>query len=366
MPGWKILSEETAKEIWNENLIRLANHSAFQTFEQGQLENSLGWQPQYWVYLDEKGEIKTMFLGLLRQYALGIGFVWSVGGPAGEVTNCDESLQREILARTNLKHLYLRVRWDCKYNIRKTLFLRSKNWQRSPFTMTSGLTMTLDISVETKEISTAYSKSWQRNLRLAKNQSVLAEKSSNPNIVEIRKVLAEMEMWKNLPVLFSYEKLEKIFKENGQNLVFFQAKDEAGNLLAFRAALLVGKCACDFIAATSHKGRELRASYLLFDELTKYLQQAGVKQYDLGGIDPSGNPGVYTFKKKTGAREVELLGEWEWASSEWLRLFGNLAIYKREKIKKLKLSALLNYVKNPFKKASRFFVKRTTVSESVS
>jgi hypothetical protein len=35
---------------------------------------------------------------------------------------------------------------------------------------------------------------------------------------------------------------------------------------------------------------------------------AGMERYDLEGIDPSGNPGVYEFKRKMGGREIPLHG----------------------------------------------------------
>ena len=100
--------------------------------------------------------------------------------------------------------------------------------------------------------------------------------------------------------------------------------------------------------------------------MINYLQESEVQFYDLGGIDPWANPGVYTFKKETGAREVELLGEWDSASSEWLRLFGNLAISKRENIKRSRSLSVLRGIMNPFKKVSQFFVRRAEVSESLS
>ena len=31
--------------------------------------------------------------------------------------------------------------------------------------------------------------------------------------------------------------------------------------------------------------------------LIKWLKERGVRWYDLGGIDPEGNPGVYSFKR---------------------------------------------------------------------
>jgi len=50
---------------------------------------------------------------------------------------------------------------------------------------------------------------------------------------------------------------------------------------------------------------------------------AGVKRYDMMGIDPTYNPGVYHFKKGTGAECIDYLGEWEWAPYPPLRWGAN-------------------------------------------
>ena len=69
-----------------------------------------------------------------------------------------------------------------------------------------------------------------------------------------------------------------------------------------------------------------------------------MRYYDLGGIDLWQNPGVYTFKKETGARQIEYLGEWDWASQPWLRLFGNWAIWQKQKIRKVESFSVSNYL----------------------
>jgi len=52
------------------------------------------------------------------------------------------------------------------------------------------------------------------------------------------------------------------------------------------------------------------------------------------GIDPVRNPGVYRFKRASGAEPIELLGEWDWASRPWLRWVGNWAIAQRARVRR--------------------------------
>ena len=61
-------------------------------------------------------------------------------------------------------------------------------------------------------------------------------------------------------------------------------------------------------------------------ELLKHCKSQGIEEIDLGGIDPQKNPGVYNFKKGTGATPIEYLGEWEWATKNVLRWATNSLI----------------------------------------
>jgi hypothetical protein len=74
----------------------------------------------------------------------------------------------------------------------------------------------------------------------------------------------------------------------------------------------LGDTAVYLFGATNEVGMRTSASYLLQWEAVRLLTEAGVKEYDLNGINPELNPGTYHFKKglagKTG-REVLLVGQ---------------------------------------------------------
>lgn len=347
MAEWKLIDEETARNMWNEHLIRFEDCSPFQTFEWGQYHKALGWQPCHFAAVDEHGEITALMLGLLRRYPLGIGLMWSAGGPIGNIKTWGENLHKAVLRETKLRHLYLRFRCDRERDVNNVLFLNNQNWTRSLFAMTSCVSMELDLSIGEDKLLSGLARNWRRNLKASNANNLRIRLCSNPDIKEISEAYAEMEARKNLPPQFSYEKLEKLFGSAESNLVFYRCEDAEGNLLSFRGCLLAGNRACDYLAVTTGQGRELRASYAVLWALLMHCQRQGVRSYDLGGIDLWNNPGVYKFKKETGARQIEYLGEWDWASQPWLRLFGNWAIWQKQKIRKVESFSLSNY--NPRK-----------------
>jgi len=66
----------------------------------------------------------------------------------------------------------------------------------------------------------------------------------------------------------------------------------------------MGDCAIYLLGATSDDGLKSKGAYLLQWNMIKWLKESGAKWYDLGGIDPEGNPGVYAFKKGFSGADV--------------------------------------------------------------
>ena len=59
----------------------------------------------------------------------------------------------------------------------------------------------------------------------------------------------------------------------------------------------MGDSAIYLLGATSDAGLNAKGAYLLQWTMICWLKERGIRSYDLGGIDPEGNPGVYYFKR---------------------------------------------------------------------
>lgn len=326
---WKPAPEEQASATWNMNLARFPDCSPFQAFEWGQYHKPLGWRPIHYAALTKTGEVSAMCLGLLRRLPARTGFVWCVGGPIGDIAAWD-ALPAAILAGENLSRLYFRVRCDRPRRAGDALFLRKKGWTPSSFVMGSSMSMELNLAADPQSLLAGFSRNWRRSLRQAQDEGLVVKRIADPDVEEIRRVYAEMEENKQLPEQFSREKLASLFRHAGEDFVFLRCEDRDGRMVAFRGAWIVGNRACDYVAAANADGRRMRASFLVLWELLRHCRERGVVHFDLGGIDPCDNPGVYHFKRQTGAAEVEFLGEWDWAQPPVLKWVGNWAIGKRQ------------------------------------
>lgn len=84
-------------------------------------------------------------------------------------------------------------------------------------------------------------------------------------------------------------------------------------LVAGHLGSFVGGTAVYLLGASTPKGRDLRASYLLQWQAILYSKSVGNSFYDLGGIDQQNNPDVYRFKRRLNGRRIAEVGPYEFA-----------------------------------------------------
>jgi lipid II:glycine glycyltransferase (peptidoglycan interpeptide bridge formation enzyme) len=80
--------------------------------------------------------------------------------------------------------------------------------------------------------------------------------------------------------------------------------EQDGVPVAGMVASAMGDSAIYLLGATSDDGLNAKGAYLLQWTLIQWLKENGFKWYDLGGIDPEGNPGVYSFKRGLSGTDV--------------------------------------------------------------
>ncbi len=99
----------------------------------------------------------------------------------------------------------------------------------------------------------------------------------------------------------------------------FIAQKEGKDLNALVVSAM-GDTGIYLFAATSNAGLEERGAYLLQWRAIEWLKGIGAQWYDLCGINPQKNPGVYQFKHGMGGQDVHQLHPRE-RSKSWLSSF---------------------------------------------
>jgi lipid II:glycine glycyltransferase (peptidoglycan interpeptide bridge formation enzyme) len=100
---------------------------------------------------------------------------------------------------------------------------------------------------------------------------------------------------------------------------------ENGRLMTGLIGSIVGDMGIYLLGATSGEGMKTKGSYLLQWRMIQRLKERGCRWYDLGGINPQRNPGVFHFKSGFGGAEVLQCQSRELSGSPWSSLYVNTA-----------------------------------------
>jgi hypothetical protein len=170
-------------------------------------------------------------------------------------------------------------------------------------------TLILDLIGPLDDIRQRFNRKWRNHLSKAQKSNVIITRSNS---------------------VADFDRFEPLFSELAQKKGFFTPQDvtffrrvqenaraaqeiavhlawHGDELLAGHIGSFVGDTAVYLVGASSSTGRALRASYLLQWAVIEYAKRIGNVFYDLGGIDPHNNPGVFVFKNGLGGRREEAI-----------------------------------------------------------
>ena len=167
-------------------------------------------------------------------------------------------------------------------------------------------TFVLDLAPDLEELRRKLDPKWRNKLSGAErnNLKVIVGNGS----VEYRTfclMYNEMRKRKMFETTVDVEEFERIQKDLPESLRMQVLICEDQDVpVAGLVASAMGDTAIYLLGATSDAGLNSKGAYLLQWTLIKWLKENGIKWYDLGGIDPERNPGVYHFKKGLSGADV--------------------------------------------------------------
>lgn len=301
----------------------------YQSHGWGETRRVAGWQPL--CLIAKTGDRIVGAAGILVKRKLGAAVCWIPGGPVGPAHYLDDGFRRALADELATRFVYCRISLLREGQPEEQAFLEGQRWQRPSVGMSSGLTMLYELNGEESERLKRASGNWRHNLKRSGRHGLRVEHWESPDLDEMSALYREMEGLKSLPVQHSEAELAAMLNNLGDRIVVYRCLDADGKLLALRAAGLYGTTAWDLLAAAGEAARKVYASHATLWALLDHCQKLGMQHYDLSGVDPVGNKGVYDFKQGTGARLVECLGQWEYASTRWFGLMVNFGIRSRGK-----------------------------------
>lgn len=205
-------------------------------------------------------------------------------------------------------------------------------------------TLRLDITSSLDVLRKNLDQKWRNQLNRAEKNNLTINEATSDTLYQIfLKLQKEMLERKNFMPGVNYEQYQQI--HNGlpeeQKMRIFTC-ESSGEPVAIAMCSGIGDTGIYMLGATGDKGLKLNGSNLLQWSMLKWLKDQGCKYYDLGGIDPEENPGVYRFKCGVSGKsgeDTQLIGQFIYynnINAKTLNLFINKTKYLRKRLTRLK------------------------------
>lgn len=171
-------------------------------------------------------------------------------------------------------------------------------------------TILLDLSPDADALRKALAQKWRNGLNQSERRDLTVETRTDGDAMKIFQSLYE-QMWaaKQFETgvsVASFAHIQTLLPEDEKLTIALAFHD--GTPVAGHVSTCLGDTCVYLLGASSDDGRKRKASYLLQWRTIEDAKSRGARLYDLGGIDPEANPGVYHFKSGMGGRACDFPG----------------------------------------------------------
>jgi lipid II:glycine glycyltransferase (peptidoglycan interpeptide bridge formation enzyme) len=183
-------------------------------------------------------------------------------------------------------------------------------------------TLMLDLSSTMPEIRKSLDQKWRNQLnRAEKNNLKIIEGNGDALYQIFLDLQEEMHDRKKYIPGVDYNEFRDIQKDLPEQLKMIVLICEyEGKALTATVGSLIGNAGIYLLGATGNEGMKMKGAYLLQWRLIEMMKESRYKCYDLGGIDPEDNLGVYHFKSGISRREACHIGQFEISQNNFSRL----------------------------------------------
>jgi len=166
-------------------------------------------------------------------------------------------------------------------------------------------TFVLDLSTSIEDLRKQFDPKWRNKLNGAERNGLRIAQDTPEAFSIFRKMYDEMQKRKRFRANVSIEDFGRIqAKLPGNQRMKVSICFKGDEPMAGIVCSALGDSAIYLLGATSDAGLKMKGAYLLHWEMIKTLREKGVRYYDLGGIDPIKNPGVFSFKRGLSGADV--------------------------------------------------------------
>jgi lipid II:glycine glycyltransferase (peptidoglycan interpeptide bridge formation enzyme) len=317
-PIWQIDLDRATPDEWSQMLDLFSDANIYQTWPYGAVR--WGTKNLSHLVLKRGGEVLGMAqLRIVRPTRFNFGMAYLRWGPLchrhgrdldAEVVLCmAQALHEEYAGK---RGLLLQVLPNAFVGSPRATLIQSafSKFVQEPGTSgTAYRTFILDLTRPVEELRRNLDKKWRNQLtRSEKNGLTVVAGNGTDEYRRFCRMYKQMQERKAFESTVNIEQFGRIQEDlpETQRLQIMICEQE-GVPVAGMVSSKMGDSAIYLLGATSDKGLNSKGAYLLQWALIQRLKENGCKWYDLGGIDPERNPGVYHFKSGLSGTDVSQL-----------------------------------------------------------
>jgi lipid II:glycine glycyltransferase (peptidoglycan interpeptide bridge formation enzyme) len=317
-PEWQVEVDSCSQDEWSQRLGLFNDANIYQTSSYGQVR--WGRKNLSHLVLKRGGEVYGMAqVRIVRPTIFNFGMAYLRWGPLCERRG--KPLDSEVAARmagaleeeyVRKRKLFLRILPNAFLGSPRAELLQSAFCGFDPEPAVPDniyRTFLLDLAPGLDELRRKLDAKWRNHLsRAEKNNLTVIAGSGGNEYRAFCQIYNEMRRRKTFETTVDVEEFgriqEDLWEPHRMRILICEDK---GAPVAGLVTSAMGDSAIYLLGATSEDGMKAQGAYLLQWTMIQWLKEQGIRWYDLGGIDPIGNPGVYSFKKGfSGADVIQL------------------------------------------------------------
>ncbi|MCQ2345829.1 MAG: GNAT family N-acetyltransferase [Paludibacteraceae bacterium] len=269
-------------------------------------------------YADDSATPTIACAGYVRRKA-GLSMLCIQGECRREET-ADESVVSEFyLQLTATGYDAYELNLNSLYTPECETALRLGGWLRPVGLFSTTLSKEIDL---TRAVE--YDHNWKKNLKKAARYPLTFFAPDHADEQDIRDYMTlhrEMVERKQFNGYLSEPLLRRLMDDPSFKMLLVKG-DDCRPVAATVIHISPRHTATSLYAVTSPRGRELSASYYLYERMLAHLSEKGVTTFDMGRLAPSRHSknSVFTFKNGLKGKMVSYNGEWQWCRRKWMPL----------------------------------------------
>jgi hypothetical protein len=305
--GWQVEVDRATPAEWSHMLDLFSDANLYQTWSYGRVR--WGEENLSHLVLKRRGEVLAMAqLRIAGSTRFRLGMAYLRWGPLCQRRGMPPDAEAAALMARALeveyvskRKLFLRVLPNAFVGTPRAELMESafQGFTPEPGVPDSSYrTCILDVAPPLETLRARLDKKWRNQLSNAERRHLMVICGSGRD--EYRKFTAiynQMKRRKAFESTVNIEEFGRMQEDLPQpHRMLTLICEDSGEPVAGLVASAMGDSAIYVLGATSDSGLQSKGGYLLQWSLITWLKENGYRWYDLGGIDPERNPGVYHFK----------------------------------------------------------------------